>query len=116
MGITYEGSTDGWMLVSYSRGYTVRGNKELIAHELECSQAAVRVHSTGRAIPEELVQIGEMMGRASKGAADIKGVLDFQAGEQGIDLGLWNYEDIYRKFPTSVAKRGFDTEGLVELL
>ena len=104
------------MLVSYSRGHTVRGNKELLAHALECSQAAVRVTSTGRAIPEELVQIGEMMGRAGKGAADIKDVIDFRAGELGIDPGLWNYDDIYRRFPTSVAKHGFDAEGLVELL
>ena len=73
------------MLVSYSRGHTVRGNKELLAHALECSQAAVRVTSTGRAIPEELVQIGEMMGRAGKGAADIKDVIDFRAGELGIN-------------------------------
>ena len=119
--MSYEDSSEGWVLFSYQPNHVVRGEtdddgKPVVAHELEQDVAAVRSRSTGRSIPDDLIPIGKVMAKAGMGAAHIKDVFDSHANDLGIDSTQWNYQDIREAFPASLTKREFDAKGLVELL
>ena len=120
--IKYEDSIEGWVLVGYQNGHTVRATlgpdgKPLMAHELEQSQEALRARSTGRpGIPPDFYPMGELMAKSGMSAVHIKDVLDTKGREEGWDLNHWNYQDVRAAFPTSVGNRDFDAVGLVELL
>ena len=118
--LAYEWTTDGWMGVKYHSAHerideANPPGPRVHAHNLEQSTIAVSTHTSGRAVPPVLHELGRQLAAVCTPIQVHEG-LQKEAKRRGLDHKTWNYKDVLSAFPVDASSKDFDAEGLIERL
>ena len=112
--ITYEQSTDGWVLYQYQGCHNVCDGDPPI-HTLDKDLAQTMAYSSGRVFDSLLIPLGHTLQKTDFSPTQIFEALQTHAKEHGLSTNF-NMEDVRTRFPQSVRERDYDATGLVEFL
>ena len=112
--ITYEESTEGWVVYQYQACHNARSGDPPI-HTLDQDLAQTMAYSAGRVMDSQLIPIGQTLQKTDFSPTQIYEALQTHAKEYGLSTDF-NMEDVRWRFPQSVRERDYDATGLVEFL
>ena len=84
-------------------------------HDLAESRAEMNAQSSLRFIPDDLVEVGQMLKAAGQSPADINDVLQKAAKTSGRDV-TWNYQDVRNKYAYTAEDKLMDATNLDKYL
>ena len=103
--LLYEYTTEGWFLYKFNNNHS---------HTLKLTQAEVMVTGSGRQIPTEFDDLGELLAESGFSAKDIHRVFVTRCRREGNAFPTFKCEDVYDRFVRASAHtRQFDATNLL---